>query len=346
MKPQRIKHPKWFTLFILLSLSVWGCTHGNKTAPVVSEPADRAHAVDGVADGEQAPAQVDDPLFDSIPNDTVQPSGVQDTVDPFVSVDDPLFDSIPEGTPQNVSSAGAMGPSAAATDDPLFDEDPLFNDTGNTHTSDNKPVDLTPDSLVWDPLMPVNRFMFSFNDKMYFWFLKPMAKGYKAVTPQFFRTGLRNAFRNIAMPIRFVSCVLQLKVKRAGEELGRFLVNTTVGIGGLWDPADTWLGLPHQKEDVGQALGSYGIGNGFYVVLPFLGPSTVRDSVGMVGDMFLHPLYYVDDRELAIGLSALDLFNRTSFIIGDYEALKAASMDPYVMSRDFYINYRNKLIAE
>lgn len=256
-------------------------------------------------------------------------------VTPKDSVVDPSL--VAEDT-QNPETA-----SQAPDNDPFFEDnssDPFFDDnTGG-------PADLTPETLVADPIAPFNRAMFTFNDRAYFWFLKPIAQGYRAVTPQFFRKGVRNAFKNITMPIRFVSSLLQGKIKGAGTELSRFVINTTVGVGGVWDPADRYAGLKPYDEDLGQTLGSYGIGNGFYIVWPFLGPSTVRDSVGMAGEIFLNPLYYVEPTELAYGLGALELVNATSLRIGDYETVKSASMDPYVMIRDFYIQLRKKKIAE
>jgi phospholipid-binding lipoprotein MlaA len=246
--------------------------------------------------------------------------------------------------PQTIDGEAGVSsePLAVEDHDPFFDDEPEadFFDEGD------EPVAAMPEPLVADPLAPFNRAMFVVNDKLYFWCLKPLARGYRAVTPSFFRTGVKNAFHNIAMPIRFVSNVLQGKIKGAGTELTRFVVNTTVGVAGLWDPAEHWLELKPYEEDLGQTLGVYGVGNGFYIVWPFLGPSTLRDSVGMAGDMFLDPLYYVDPNELSYGLSALKLINNTTFRLGDYEAVKAASLDPYVMIRDFYIHHRTQKIAE
>ena len=235
-------------------------------------------------------------------------------------------------------------------DDPFFaDEENYWNDNGGTDEDffePDQPVSLESNTLISDPLMPFNRVTFSMNDRMYFWVLKPVATGYKKVTPAFFRKGVRNFFKNIAMPVRFVSAVLQGKFKGAGSELSRFVVNTTVGVGGLFDPAESYFHLKPCDEDIGQVLGKYGIGNGVYIVWPLLGPSTVRDSVGKVGDIVLNPLYSLDHRDLSLALGGLDLVNHTSFRLGDYEAVKRASMDPYVMIRDFYVHFRQKQIAE
>ena len=199
---------------------------------------------------------------------------------------------------------------------------------------------------VADPLSPWNRAMFHFNDKLYFWLLKPLSRGYRAVIPTPVRSGVKNFFRNITMPIRMVSCLLQGKGRAASAELSRFLINSTVGVLGFGNPARRWPELNPSEEDLGQTLGSYGIGNGFYIVWPFLGPSTMRDSVGMVGDWFLNPVSYVDPTEAYLEIWTLDKVNETSFKIGDYESLKEAAIDPYVAFRNAYIQYRKKKVEE
>jgi len=199
---------------------------------------------------------------------------------------------------------------------------------------------------VADPLSPWNRAMFHFNDKLYFWLLKPISRGYKAVIPTPVRSGVKNFFRNITMPIRMVSCLLQGKGRAASAELSRFLINSTVGVLGLGNPAKRWPELNPSEEDLGQTLGSYGIGNGFYIVWPILGPSTIRDSIGMVGDWFLNPVSYVDSTEANLEIRAVETVNETSFKIGDYESLKEAAIDPYVALRNAYIQHRKKKVEE
>ena len=193
---------------------------------------------------------------------------------------------------------------------------------------------------VADPLSFWNRAMFHFNDKLYFWFLKPVAKGYRVVIPGVVRTGVRNFFSNIYTPIRLTSCILQGKAKAGGTELIRFVVNSTIGIAGVADPAKKYLKLDISDEDFGQTLGAYGIGNGFYLVWPLLGPSTLRDSVGMVGDRFLNPITYVKPVEASVAIWSFDKINETSLHIGDYESIKKAAVEPYEAFRDAYIQYR------
>ena len=199
---------------------------------------------------------------------------------------------------------------------------------------------------VADPIEPWNRAMFHFNDKFYFWVLKPVSKGFKKVVPRPARTGIKNFFTNITTPVRFVSCILQGKGKKAVFELTRFFINTTIGVLGFGNPAKNMPDLNPPPEDLGQTFGSYGIGNGFYIVWPFIGPSTLRDSVGLVGDAFLNPVSYVQPVEASIGVTGFKTVDKTSFHIGDYEDFKDAAIVPYEAFRDAYIQNRNKKIKE
>jgi phospholipid-binding lipoprotein MlaA len=203
---------------------------------------------------------------------------------------------------------------------------------------------------IADPIYVWNKGMYYFNDKFYFWIMKPVSVTYGKVVHEDLRVLVNNFFYNLATPVRLVNDLLQLKMKKAGNELVRFAVNTTVGVGGLGDIAQAEFDIQRHDEDFGQTLGSYGIGNGFYIVWPLLGPSSVRDTVGLVGDWFLDPLLYHDEvgihRDTAIGLTVFDKVNATSFRIGDYEALKDAAIDPYEMLKDAYIQYRKKKVDE
>jgi len=203
----------------------------------------------------------------------------------------------------------------------------------------------TPEKVgIADPLEPFNRAMFHFNDKLYFWALKPVAQGYGKVVPEVARVGVRNFFSNIASPIRIVNCVLQARFVDAVKELGRFAVNTVWGIGGLMDLAsENTINLPKQDADFGQTLRVYGLGQGFYINWPIWGPSSPRDTVGLIGDAFLHPFTYLFDLDVLIGIKAYETVNATSLAIGDYESLKDAAVDPYVAFRDAYAQYRYRL---
>jgi phospholipid-binding lipoprotein MlaA len=201
---------------------------------------------------------------------------------------------------------------------------------------------------IADPLEPFNRAMYHFNDKLYFWVLKPVAQGYRFVVPEVARIGVNNFFTNIAFPVRFVNCLLQANFKGAGRELARFMLNTTAGIGGLFDPAShPDVNIAKQDEDFGQTLGVYGVGQGVYINWPILGPSSPRDTLGLVGDYFLHPFFYYDGPWLIPWeLRAYEKVNDTSLRIGDYESLKEAAIDPYVAIRDAYVQYRLKKVNE
>jgi len=199
---------------------------------------------------------------------------------------------------------------------------------------------------IADPLYPWNKAMYHFNDKLYFWLMKPLARGYSAVVPEDIRLSVSNFFNNITTPIRFVSNLLQFKIKDAGNELFRFLYNSTAGVGGLADAAKMDFNIRQQDEDVGQALGSYGIGHGIYLVWPFLGPSSLRDTVGKAGDYFLTPVNYINPVETAVGITVYDQVNETSFHIGDYEDLKKSAIDPYISIRDAYLQHRKKKVEE
>jgi len=197
-----------------------------------------------------------------------------------------------------------------------------------------------------DPFQSVNRVIFTFNDKMYFWVVRPVAKGYKWVVPTPARMGVKNFFDNLEFPVRFVNCILQGKAKGAGSELARFSVNSTIGILGLWDPAKYFFHIEPRKETLGQTFGVYGIGHGFYLVLPFFGPSTLRDAIGLGGDSFLKPVTYVNPYTLSLAISSYKYMNVASLRIGDYEAMKEAAIDPYNAFKDAYLQYQKYQVAE
>ncbi len=199
---------------------------------------------------------------------------------------------------------------------------------------------------ISDPLESVNRVMFCVNDVLYFWVARPCALTCKRVIPEPARIGISNFFQNLTTPVRYVNCLLQGKGDEAGTELDRFLINTTVGVLGFGDPAKDQHGLEPVDEDLGQTLAVAGFENGFYIVWPLLGPSTARDSVGKLGDMFLNPVFYVEHTETAIGIAGVKTVNEGSFHIGEYEAFKAEALDPYIAMRDMYIQYRNKKVLE
>lgn len=204
-----------------------------------------------------------------------------------------------------------------------------------------------PIKTIADPFEPVNRVFFVFNDRLYFWVLKPIALGYNAVIPPAGRIGVRNFFSNLATPIRLGNCLLQFKFRGAGIEVIRFVVNTSIGFLGLVDIAKKEFDLRKQEEDFGQTLGFYGIGPVFYIDWPLLGPSSLRDTAGFVGDRFLDPWVRIVDSVLGwAAVAAYNRMNQASLTIGEYEALKEAALDPYVALRDAYHQFRQSKIKE
>ncbi len=211
-------------------------------------------------------------------------------------------------------------------------------------------AEVTPEGpKIADPLQPFNRAMYHFNDKMYFWVFEPVAKVYKWALPEGIRGIMANFYRNVRAPVRIVNNLLQGKPKYAGIELGKFLINSTMGVGGLKDCATECFGIKGRNAEFGQTLGKYGVGFGFYIVWPFLGPSCPRDTVGWVANEELTPTTYLSSNwisPITVGLYVHEEINDLSFHIGDYEALKAAAIDPYVAIRDAYVQHRTKVINE
>jgi phospholipid-binding lipoprotein MlaA len=198
---------------------------------------------------------------------------------------------------------------------------------------------------IADPLAPWNRLMFRFNDRLYYWFLKPVSTGYKAAVPHVVRKGVENFFENLGAPVRMGSCLVQGKGKEAQAEFVRFTYNTTFGMLGFGDLSERYPELATHDEDMGQALAVHGVNEGYYVVWPVLGPSTFRDTAGTVGDLFMNPISYLP---IGASLSATGekKVNSASFRLGDYEALTDAAIDPYDAVRDAYLQYRRAKVEE
>ncbi len=196
-----------------------------------------------------------------------------------------------------------------------------------------------------DPWEPFNRTMFRFNDTVDAWVLEPVAKGYDYVLPGLVKTGVGNFFDNLWQPLRMISALFQLKLIQSGEQTGRFLVNSTAGIAGLIDVAKR-VGLPRQDEDLGTLLAHYGVGAGPYVVLPFWGPSDLRDSFTRVGDRFLNPMYYVDNLWISAGATALEVVDLRRQLLDATDAGKKGSLDYYIFLRNSYKQRRLSLIYD
>jgi phospholipid-binding lipoprotein MlaA len=194
-----------------------------------------------------------------------------------------------------------------------------------------------------DPYESTNRAIFNFNMKVDNAVAKPVAKFYNRAVPEPARTGVHNFLTNLDKPVTFGNDVLQGSPDRAAETLGRFTVNTTVGLGGLVDVA-TMIGIPDHSEDFGQTLGTWDVGEGPYMVIPFMGPDPPRDLAGDVVDIFMDPLTYIryhgSDTWSAVrgGVSVLDLRARN---VDNIEQIERSSIDFYATTRSLYRQYRN-----
>ena len=256
-----------------------------------------------------------------------EPSTSGSSVDTIVSLSEPLasFHPIEDSIPISQSDESIRLALANIPPTPSREEEPV--------------------ETMADPLEPVNRAFFQFNDKFYFWILKPVASGYKAIIPEDGRVGVRNFFSNLTTPIRLVNCLLQAKFKGAGNETIRFLLNTTFGLAGFLDPAKKEFKIQKQEADFGQTLGVWGIGPAFFINWPILGPSSARDTLGYVGDLFLDPEnYLITSIPINLAVKAYDQVNETSLVLGEYEDLKKAALDPYLALKDAYHQYRQNKI--
>ena len=210
-----------------------------------------------------------------------------------------------------------------------------------------------PRQVIADPLERWNRFWFGFNDVFYAGVFRPLYRAYAFVTPQELRSGLKNALSNALFPVRFVNSVLQGKFFAAGVEFGRFIVNSTLGIGGLINVTKdkkTIVPVDPDGEDFGQTLGVWGMGPGVYLVWPIIGPSSARDTVGRAADWLIDPLLFVPGtttmNAVSSGIWGGLRFNAADDTLDTYESIKKAAVDPYISMRDLYVKYRQNRIAQ
>ncbi len=202
-----------------------------------------------------------------------------------------------------------------------------------------------------DPLEPLNRVIFDFNEVLDDFVFLPLAHAYRFVFPQPVRDSFRNFTRNLNAPFVLVNDVLQGEGKRAEITLHRFLINTTLGVAGLFDAAKD-MGLPHHDEDFGQTLGVWGVDKGIYLVLPILGPSTIRDGLGKVGDAFMNPLYYYvgtaggDTEKFLFWLKTAEGIDTRERLIEPIAQLKKdpLTLDSYILFRSIFLQRRNSAI--
>ncbi len=197
-----------------------------------------------------------------------------------------------------------------------------------------------------DPLEPVNRAVFRFNTKADHYVLRPVAKGYVAVTPDWARQGVSNFFDNLFYPKTIVNDMLQAKFKTGLSDTGRFLSNSVFGIGGVMDVGTRW-GLPRHDEDFGQTLGYWGVGEGWFLMLPLLGPSDNRDLVGYAAGIPLNVTNYLpsDYDWLKLSLAATNLVNQRANRLSS-DSLMEAQLDPYLFVRTAYLQRRQALVYD
>jgi phospholipid-binding lipoprotein MlaA len=198
----------------------------------------------------------------------------------------------------------------------------------------------------FDPLIGYNRFMFKVNDKFYLYVVKPLAKGYGFLVPEPARVAVDRAYANLYFPVRFINCTMQAKLKGSATELGRFVVNSTLGVGGFFDPARRWFGWEPCEEDFGQTLAVYGMGEGFPIVLPLLGQTNLRDGIAMAPRVLVNPVTYLAGSEANLAVTSGERFNYLSLHIEEYESMKRDALDPYTFMRDAYKQNRDKRIKE
>ncbi len=196
-----------------------------------------------------------------------------------------------------------------------------------------------------DPLERYNRAMYSFNEQVDRYLAKPLAEGYQAITPKFVDRGVTNFFGNLDDVTTMINSLLQLKGGDAMSNLGRITINSSLGLFGLVDVASAF-GLPKQDEDFGQTLGYWGVPPGPYLVLPFWGPSTVRDSFGLGGDYFTEPYTYVKDQPTQWGLFSLEVVDTHADLLSAGRILEQSTFDPYAFLRDAYLQQRRNLVFD
>ncbi len=198
---------------------------------------------------------------------------------------------------------------------------------------------------ISDPIAPVNRALFAFNDGIYRYGFEPVARGWDWIAPAPVQTSLQNSFQNLATPGSAINNLLQGKLKNSGTEIARFGVNTTIGVAGLFDPAARFGLAPH-SEDFDQTLAVWGVGTGPYLMLPLLGPSSPRHTFALCIDSFLSIWPPVAGTRIAAGVRSADFLNDISLSWEDVRSARESSLDYYVFVRDAWTQNRNTKILD
>jgi phospholipid-binding lipoprotein MlaA len=282
-----------------------------ETAPLEAAAPDAAPAVGPMPAGDPGTSFAPVPATLSVESDPEAVSPAEDTVDPELLA----------GPIEDVYDGSALAQSAQDAGD-AFEEE-------------------------YDPWESFNEKMFAFNRGLDRWILKPAARAYMVVMPDPWQGLIANGFDNINFVPRFVNSMLQGKWGGAGRELGRFLINSTAGIGGLFDPAKDFWGIPKSREDFGQTLGVWGSGPGPYLILPLMEPLTVRDGIGKFVDGFMDPLSYVlPFFWTRVGMKAGDTLNDRALNYDLFQGFEESVIDMYSAVRHGYLQRRQQLIKE
>ena len=240
-----------------------------------------------------------------------------------------------QGDASAVAADSTAAPTAAEDDFAALYGGPV---AGSSTDADN---DAPP---AYDPWEKYNRGVHRFNNAVDRGVARPLATAYTRVVPQFARTGVTNFFSNLRSPLTMVNQLLQGHADDAWDTLGRFLMNSTLGLGGLFDPASKAM-VPKRSEDFGQTLGTWGWRQSRYVELPFFGPRTVRDVLGLAGDMPLSPVRQIEMDKVRIGLQGLQLVDMRAQLLS-IDSLRDSAVDEYSLTRDAWLQRRNYQIEK
>jgi len=276
--------------------------------------------------------------------DSVLLVGPPHTIEAALPADDELgagpTASAPEGDGTLLAAAGSADTASDAT--PAFEIAALAEGMAQARDS---ATDSEPDE--YDPWERWNEPMFNFNRRLDQYVLKPVAKGYNFVVPDEIQIMISNGFDNISFVPRLVNSLLQGKVKGAGRELSRFLINSTAGVGGLFDPAKDVFGILKSREDFGQTLGVWGVGPGPYLIVPFMEPLTVRDGIGKAVDSALDPLsYFLPLIWERLVMKVADIVNERSLNLDLFQGFEESVIDMYSAVRHAFLQRRLRLIRE
>ena len=202
------------------------------------------------------------------------------------------------------------------------------------------------EGIVWDPFEPVNRGIFQLNETLDAWIMEPVATGWDFVMPMRVQLCIANFFTHLTLPVRFANDVLQLKLVKAFDDTGRFVVNTLVGVGGLFDPASRRAGIPRHDEDFGQTLGHWGVPPGPYLMLPLLGPTNPRDGIGLAVDGVLAIQTFFLSFPILASAAAVNAVNDRSLTLERVRAERESAFDFYTAVRTGYSQFRENRVRD